>query len=108
MASTERTLAVLSSTPINKQYHSQALQLLAADFDLLKQEVRDGEDLEEAGLDLGLGVGEEERTEDELVHTILVLQRTDAVYKLKELVSSSFVFFSSFLLRERADLSFTD
>ncbi|GAA5913956.1 hypothetical protein JCM5296_004490 [Sporobolomyces johnsonii] len=85
----ERTLAVLFAP--EGPAHREAVQklVLEAGFAIAAEDSLSGEELEEAGLDLGLGVGEEgvtnENKEGELVHTVWVLERKSAVNGLKEL-----------------------
>ncbi|GAA6026928.1 hypothetical protein JCM8097_005970 [Rhodosporidiobolus ruineniae] len=90
----QRTLAVLFA-PHNQLHAQQIRQLLVDDgFKVTAEDKLPGEELEEAGLDLGLGVGGEDGAQDEykedgVLHVVLVLEREDAVSRLKESRSSS-------------------
>ncbi|GAA5890400.1 hypothetical protein JCM6882_008824 [Rhodosporidiobolus microsporus] len=89
----QRTLALLFA-PECHQHAARARQvLLDGGLRLLQEATLLGEELEEAGIDLGLGVGEggvlEDGKEDEDVHVVLVLGGTQAVDRLKELKASS-------------------
>ncbi|GAA5970185.1 hypothetical protein JCM11641_000303 [Rhodosporidiobolus odoratus] len=93
MASSQRTLAVLFA-PENHHYIQRLRRLLLDNgFTVLKEEDLDGEQLEEAGIDLGLGVGEdrlpEDAKEDAVYHTVLVVERPEAVARVKELKTST-------------------
>ncbi|GJN88469.1 hypothetical protein Rhopal_001435-T1 [Rhodotorula paludigena] len=83
----ERTLAVLFA-PDNVLGASHARHIVVeAGFALVAEAELAGEELEEAGLDLGLGVGEAAQVDEagEKRHTVWALEREDAVTKLKEL-----------------------
>lgn len=83
----ERTLAVLFA-PDNVLGASHARHIVVeAGFALVAEAELAGEELEEAGLDLSLGVGEAQQVDEagEKRHTVWALEREDAVIKLKEL-----------------------
>lgn len=87
-SASERTLAVLFA-PENTLAAPYARDIVAkAGFRLVKEASVTGEELEEAGVDLGLGVGEEgtaSASAAEQEHTVWVLARQDAVAELKRL-----------------------
>ncbi|BGO97828.1 hypothetical protein NBRC10513v2_001824 [Rhodotorula toruloides] len=91
-SASERTLAVLFA-PEDRLAAPYARDVVTkAGFRLLKEASVSGEELEEAGVDLGLGVGEEgaaNASAAEQEHTVWVLEKQDAVAELKRLQSTS-------------------
>ncbi|BGP06167.1 hypothetical protein JCM10049v2_001986 [Rhodotorula toruloides] len=91
-SASERTLAVLFA-PEDRLATPYAREIVTkAGFRLLKEASVTGEELEEAGVDLGLGVGEEgaaSASAAEQEHTVWVLERQDAVAGLKRMQSTS-------------------
>lgn len=86
----ERTLAVLFA-PQGPLYRTEIEQhLLQAGFTIVAGTEVVGEELEEAGLELGLGTGGEEGeqggVEADALHVALVLERVAAVKGWKELL----------------------
>ncbi|GAA6057680.1 hypothetical protein JCM3770_003838 [Rhodotorula araucariae] len=82
----ERTLAVFLAPENLLAVPRVRCVVLEAGFAVLGEDQLSGQKLEEAGLDLGLAVGkEEQRSSDDLVHTVWVLERAGAVGELKEL-----------------------
>ncbi|KAK4332747.1 hypothetical protein RTBOTA2_001456 [Rhodotorula toruloides] len=90
-SASERTLAVLFA-PEDRLAAPYARDVVTkAGFRLLKEASVSGEELEEAGVDLGLGVGEEgaaNASAAEQEHTVWVLEKQDAVAELKRLQST--------------------
>lgn len=90
-SASERTLAVLFA-PEDRLATPYAREIVTkAGFRLLKEASVTGEELEEAGVDLGLGVGEEgaaSASAAEQEHTVWVLERQDAVAGLKRMQST--------------------
>lgn len=85
----ERTLAVLFSPqgPVHRAEISE--HLLQAGFSIIAETEVVGEELEEAGLELGLGTGGkegEQEADGDVLHVALVLERVSAVRVLKELL----------------------
>ncbi|GAA5862113.1 hypothetical protein JCM8547_007743 [Rhodosporidiobolus lusitaniae] len=86
------TLAVLFAPESQHCAQRVQQQLVQDGFRIQHEATLSGEELEEAGLDLGLGTGEEDREdgkEDEMMHTVFVLSRQNAVERLKELKATS-------------------
>jgi len=77
----ERTFACIFASDRPNSYSDLRLQLEREGFTVVAEESISGEELEEAGIDLGLGVGEAGDDSDgkETMHTALVVEKEDAV-----------------------------
>ncbi|GAA6001051.1 hypothetical protein JCM10207_007390 [Rhodosporidiobolus poonsookiae] len=89
----ERTLAVLFA-PENSTHAPQVReQLLDSGFTVVEDGDFYGEELEEAGFDLGLGVGEQApvdvKENVKMMHTALLLEKEEAVAGLKQFKAES-------------------
>jgi len=81
----ERTLAVLFAPENHLKAPYPRQILVQAGFTIIAETDAAGDELEEAGLDLGLGLGDgEPLVSDGMVHTAWVLERVNAAAVLKD------------------------